>query len=65
MADIDFEYIILDRHTLENYLYEPETSLIKPENGQKFDTLDIVFINAPPNLRPWNQNMRNVHLSMI
>lgn len=65
MADIDFEYLILDRHNLESFLYEPETALIKPENGQKFDTLDIVFIIAPPNLRPWNSHMRNVQIIMI
>ncbi|CAD8153800.1 unnamed protein product [Paramecium pentaurelia] len=64
VADIDFDFIELDRHNLEEYLYEPETSHIKPEKGQKFDTLDIVFIIASPNTRPWNPNMRNI-ISLI
>ncbi|CAD8103675.1 unnamed protein product [Paramecium primaurelia] len=64
VADIDFDFIELDRHNLEEYLYEPETSHIKPEKGQKFDTLDIIFIIASPNTRPWNPNMRNI-ISLI
>ncbi|CAD8065941.1 unnamed protein product [Paramecium sonneborni] len=64
VADIDFDYIELDRHNLEEYLFEPETSLIKPENGLKFNSLDMVFIIASPNTRPWNPNMRNI-ISLI
>ncbi|CAD8174182.1 unnamed protein product [Paramecium pentaurelia] len=64
VADIDFDYIELDRHNLEEYLFEPETSHIKPEKGQKFNSLDMVFIIASPNTRPWNPNMRNI-ISLI
>ncbi|CAK79628.1 unnamed protein product (macronuclear) [Paramecium tetraurelia] len=64
VADIDFDYIELDRHNLEEYLFEPETSHIKPEKGLKFNSLDMVFIIASPNTRPWNPNMRNLLIRM-
>ncbi|CAD8149715.1 unnamed protein product [Paramecium octaurelia] len=64
VADIDFEFIELDRHNLEDYLFEPETSHIRPEKGQKFNSLDMIFIIASPNIRPWNPNMRNI-ISLI
>ncbi|CAD8173936.1 unnamed protein product [Paramecium octaurelia] len=64
VADIDFDYIELDRHNLEEYLFEPETSHIRPEKGLKFNSIDMVFIIASPNTRPWNHNMRNI-ISLI
>lgn len=60
VADTECEYHIRDRHSLDDFLYEPETSLIRLEYGLKFDSLDIVFIIAAPNQRPWHPNMRKV-----
>ncbi|CAD8124286.1 unnamed protein product [Paramecium sonneborni] len=60
VADTECEYHIRDRHSLDDFLYEPETSLIRMEYGLKFDSLDIVFIIASPNQKPWHPNMRKV-----
>lgn len=64
VGDIQFEYIFVDRHSVQDYLFEPETSLVKPENGLKFDALDMIFIAAPANIRPWHHSMRNVKIAI-
>ncbi|CAK87623.1 unnamed protein product (macronuclear) [Paramecium tetraurelia] len=60
VADTECEYHFRDRHSLDDFLYEPETSLIRMEYGQKFNSIDIVFIIASPNSKPWNPNMRKI-----
>ncbi|CAD8071905.1 unnamed protein product [Paramecium sonneborni] len=60
VGDVEFEFAIADRHSVQEYLFEPETSLVRPEHGLKFDALDIVFVAASPNVRPWHYRMRSI-----
>ncbi|CAD8065198.1 unnamed protein product [Paramecium sonneborni] len=60
VADIEFEFIIVDRHSVQEYLFEPETSFVRPEYGLKFDALDMIFIAASPNVRPWHHRMKSI-----
>ncbi|CAD8051399.1 unnamed protein product [Paramecium primaurelia] len=60
VADVEFEFVIVDRHSVQEYLFEPETSLVRPEHGLKFDALDMIFIAASPNVRPWHHRMRSI-----
>lgn len=45
---------------MDDFLYEPETSLIRIDHGLKFDGLDMIFIIAPANTKPWNPNMNKI-----
>lgn len=63
MVDTEIEFYIRTKDSLDDMLYEVDSSFVKRESGKQFDSIDIIFFEGDANLRPWSDNANKVYLS--
>ncbi|CAD8187463.1 unnamed protein product [Paramecium pentaurelia] len=56
MIDTELEFFIADRDTIDDFLYEIDSSFVRIECGKMFDSIDLIFFEGDANLRPWSPN---------
>ncbi|CAD8110500.1 unnamed protein product [Paramecium sonneborni] len=56
MIDTEIDFIIRDRDSIDDLLYEIDSSFVRVECGKMFDSIDIIFFEGDANLRPWSPN---------
>lgn len=64
MIDTEIDFIIRDRDSIDDLLYEIDSSFVRVECGKMFDSIDIIFFEGDANLRPWSPNaykVKNLH----
>lgn len=59
MIDTENEFYVRNRDTIEDFLYEVESSFVRKEAALKFDQLDVIFIIGDSHTRPWATHMSN------
>ncbi|CAK61665.1 unnamed protein product (macronuclear) [Paramecium tetraurelia] len=57
LIDTENEFYVRNRDTIEDFLYEVESSYVKKESALKFDQLDVIFIIGDCHTRPWAVHM--------
>mgnify|MGYP001808113660 CR=1 FL=1 len=60
MIDTEIDFIIRDRDSIDDILYEIDSSFVRVECGKMFDSIDIIFFEGDANLRPWSPNAYKV-----
>lgn len=60
MIDTEIDFIIRDRDSIDDLLYEIDSSFVRVECGKMFDSIDIIFFEGDANLRPWSPNAYKV-----
>ncbi|CAD8200712.1 unnamed protein product [Paramecium pentaurelia] len=60
LIDTENEFYVRNRDTIEDFLYEVESSYVKKEAAQKFDQLDVIFIIGDCHTRPWAVHMAKI-----
>lgn len=60
MIDTEIEFFIRDRESIDEFLYEIDSSFVRIESGKMFDSIDLVFFEGDANLRPWSPNAYKV-----
>ena len=65
MIDTEIEFFIRDRESIDEFLYEIDSSFVRIESGKMFDSIDLVFFEGDANLRPWSPNAYKVKLNNI
>ena len=54
MIDTELEFFIADRDSIDDFLYEIDSSFVRVECGKMFDSIDMIFFEGDANLRPWS-----------
>jgi hypothetical protein len=54
MIDTEIEFLVRDRKSVEEFLYEVDSAYVRIEAGKYFDQIDIVFFEGDANMRPWS-----------
>lgn len=49
----DIEFIEVDRHSIDTFLYEPASGYSNRDSEKLFDHLDFIFIDGDANMLPW------------
>lgn len=57
MIDTENEFYVRNRDTVEDFLFEVESSHVRREAALKFDQLDLIFIIGDSFTRPWTPRM--------
>ncbi|OMJ75186.1 hypothetical protein SteCoe_25736 [Stentor coeruleus] len=60
----DIEFIEVDRHTIDSYLYEPASGYSNKDSEKLFDHLDFIFIEGEANILPWLRRARKFLILM-
>lgn len=60
LIDTETEFFIRDRHNIDDFLYELDSSYVKKEAAKLFDHVDIIFISGEPYLLPWAPSAKKV-----
>ncbi|CAD8121629.1 unnamed protein product [Paramecium sonneborni] len=60
LIDTENEFYVRNRDTIEDFLYEVESSYVKKEAALKFDQLDVIFIIGDCHTRPWAGHMAKI-----
>ncbi|CAD8196616.1 unnamed protein product [Paramecium octaurelia] len=60
LIDTENEFYVRNRDTIEDFLYEVESSYVKKEAALKFDQLDVIFIIGDCHTRPWAAHMTKI-----
>ncbi|CAD8107208.1 unnamed protein product [Paramecium primaurelia] len=56
MIDTELEFFFADRDSIDDFLYEIDSSFVRVECGKMFDSIDLIFFEGDANLRPWSPN---------
>lgn len=59
-VEIETEYVLREKETIDDFLYEPYSGYARIENAKLFDHLDMVFISGDNNLLPWHPSAQKV-----
>jgi hypothetical protein len=56
------ELSIVDRHSIDNYLYDAETKYKNINNRKRFDLMDFIIIVGDCNLMPWESRCAKLQI---
>lgn len=60
MIDTEVEFILRDKDSIVDMLYEIDSSFVKLEAARTFDGIDMIFFEGDANLRPWSPTATRV-----
>ena len=58
----DIEFIEVDRHSIDSFLYEPASGYSSRDSEKLFDHLDFIFIDGEANMLPWLKRARKFQI---
>jgi hypothetical protein len=61
MVDTEIEFYIRTKDSVDDMLYEFDSSFVKREAAKQFDSIDIIFFEGDANLRPWSDTANKVN----